>query len=952
MKTRNLLFALALPAVFAACSQDEFVTDEGGVSLAGRKSLGKISLITDGDAITRWSAETGIAPEDADAMSAALIDAPATGLTGSHDYAYDNYGITDYISSNYQYVYSKTGNTWDSKAEMVEGNYIFLAPYVNHSTRKPMEATLIAEQNLTATNGKIDEKSAIKEVLGKKVPMLIAHRFIKEGDGNQIGANFYSIYSYPKITVKNADNLRQSVIVKKVILKKTTDDGFTLNAPFSNKGVRNALLNEVFEPQGTDTKDQALVGSWAAKAAKNFGVTPSTVASKYTTANAKAGEALPATLELTTLDINGNKKEQEKTQWMNGLSGKTSDLLGTPTTKSEYIVINFPANYVLKYGEEVSFNAVIPADDYQMGGTNGSLEMYVVVNNETANGYSVDNVWKKNIVSRSQQLTLYPGKLYPEQDYSGTELRQGRGGYFTILAGSESVQNIDPSVRVDNDFEAVGVVTTTEELKAAVANIQSNTKQVIVVNGKNVEFNSEVNEVIARTDPQDLTIQGLVYINADNKDKAMTIANMVKFTQAVVKGGEVTFNGAANELGKVMVDKDATLVVEDANLEATTEILNLGTLKLAKEIGSGEDLTVENWAQLEVEANVTNATIHNNANRCSASWKEYLSNAIVLNSKVRILPEGTYKADKVINYAITVDEKDADDNVATLALPAEVTFAKNQNGEKGTITNNGIIEAAETSATLTVPADFSMVNAKEGTIKNSVSVTLAAGELDEIRGALSEGAKLSNGGKIEGTITLNVAKDESNDDVVDVRAGRLTMTESTARVATVSGKGEVDNTKAGVLGTVENDVEVYATGANLSGKIADNASWAEIRNAVKEGKITVIRITGAWDAVDGLAALQGTGVLENVTKFQFDEGSSLNINSTATLNFGSTKVEILGKTTWNGRTTATTVVSANTLDKVKYYGVTKNTTTGKYEMTVGKIVGENVGLPSGVNYDN
>ena len=78
MKTRNLLFAMALPTLFAACTAEEIVNQAENNALNNRAVLGDLVVNVEENAASRatWSDETLSwgAWEEEDAFSGALVD--------------------------------------------------------------------------------------------------------------------------------------------------------------------------------------------------------------------------------------------------------------------------------------------------------------------------------------------------------------------------------------------------------------------------------------------------------------------------------------------------------------------------------------------------------------------------------------------------------------------------------------------------------------------------------------------------------------------------------------------------------------------------------------------------------------------------------------------------------------------------------------------------------------
>ena len=145
MRTKHLLMALALPGVFAACSQeDEFVSQVQGPN-DDRPVVGVISLNIPEAPSTRWdwSSAAGFTFDDNDYIGAALMDTyNSAQADGDWD---DKYDIVDYINTNYKYGYAQGWTNND--AVMSEGNYFFYMPYNEElKSRAGLELSVPVEQ--------------------------------------------------------------------------------------------------------------------------------------------------------------------------------------------------------------------------------------------------------------------------------------------------------------------------------------------------------------------------------------------------------------------------------------------------------------------------------------------------------------------------------------------------------------------------------------------------------------------------------------------------------------------------------------------------------------------------------------------------------------------------------------------------------------------------------------
>lgn len=137
MKTRNLLVAMALPTLFAACTAEEIVNQADNNVLETRALLGDLSVKIENPVASRasWSEEDltwGEFTED-DVLTSALVD----GIT-----AWDP---SDVLLTNY--IWSKTNGVWGTNSQMVEGIYSFYSydGIKTKNDRKPIAFDLTAQ---------------------------------------------------------------------------------------------------------------------------------------------------------------------------------------------------------------------------------------------------------------------------------------------------------------------------------------------------------------------------------------------------------------------------------------------------------------------------------------------------------------------------------------------------------------------------------------------------------------------------------------------------------------------------------------------------------------------------------------------------------------------------------------------------------------------------------------
>ena len=915
MRTKHLLYTMALAGTFAACMQEEFVTVDSADALAGRKSIGKITF-TEAPS-TRWAVKNWdeIAPEDGDGFSLMLVDVPRQGLDGQHLYPIDNYELINKVQTNY--IFKKNGSNWDSEAELVEGNYLYVAPAQEGKLdRNTVEITLPTEQNLSlGADGKLDPLSALKEFVEKKYPFYIGHRFLSE-DGSINLPDMQHIFAYPEITVTNSDAFRdQTAILKKVIIKQEkADDAFVINAPLKADAVAKLLTNEYFEDrENTDTsKDKVVVGDWAGHMSQYFGVEGKEELMQVWKNDSENNEEIPATAIFEAHDLNG--QVLEKYMYNKGLHGATSELLGAPQSKSQYIVINMPGDGIaLKYGESIKFNAVIPAETYQFTTPNvDGLTIYAVLDNNEA--------YEKVVTSNISRINMYPGKRYPDQDYTGLEVKGQKGLYFTIDVCDGKTDGVSKYVKItEAEIGGVGTIDSTDDLIAAIKAHTSTENLNLTIEGRNVVYNEDVNKAVANTNCQNVTIQGNIKVIGGTSE-ALAINSRVVIEDAVIEEGKVAAN--KNSLKQVFVDPEAELTLNEVtdNVKGVATIYNTGVLTLRTKYFA----RVENYGKLKVGTDLSGATNIEIRYAACGEGGEIISPSIDLIPSVEVLAGGKYAISGDLDYEITVNAKTATDNAGVLMLSANTNIVKETKkfGKKeletfGNIINNGEVSGA---GVLTVNAGRSMTVGADATVTNKVVISPATHKLESMIKGVEDyepKAVVYNAGTLKGNVDVN---------------GLLVMKTANARVkgeinftADGNDEGEIDNTAKGVIEkTVPENVVVFATVNEIN--LDDHANTVK---ALKDyttatRQVTVFRLIGEMKRVQNMTDnkpvfFKTEHVGETVTAIEFMPGSSITLGEVTVvsdMDFVARGYEI----PVNGRTNATSILDAETKVDYSYLG--------------------------------
>lgn len=252
MRTRHILTALALPALFAACTADEFETvghqDNG---LQERPKLSEdFTLMTSGIQ-TRYAVEgsAGISFnfEKGDRIGAAIID---------------QY-VPDEEPEDFNVIYSLAGNNpfdyqgndqWTSNTQLGIGHYLFVYPYnPADNTRGAVSYELpVVQEMYTNENGEQVLNAAV-EAGNKAVAAAVLH----EGE-TVADISLKNLFTYPKLTI-NFDNGEKVTTVSQIVLKAEGTEKFLVKGGFNHK-----VVAEMFNPgeEASDILNKAYYDNW------------------------------------------------------------------------------------------------------------------------------------------------------------------------------------------------------------------------------------------------------------------------------------------------------------------------------------------------------------------------------------------------------------------------------------------------------------------------------------------------------------------------------------------------------------------------------------------------------------------------------------------------------------------------------------------------------------------
>ena len=548
MKTKHLLTALALPAVFAACTNEELPVENIVKEDLGTRPVVEDVTFSFGDAqsraeIANWGT---INFEAGDKVGVALIDeveAPdATDPINRYNLLEKN------INTNYIFTANASGE-FSSEAAMVEGNYLFYYPYNTQRTRKQIVTNLPKEQALTALED--GTYSSYPSVLAKSeetgAPIAVAYDFLSAADaGNALNATLKQIYATPLITIQNGctkvvegEPVAQPITIKQISLTYGNGGEFVLSAPLKFSDDKSTAYDEA--KSGNNSLVSNLFNETISTTLANAGVT--------------------------------------KGSWISEIKGRsTSDLLGgTAITKSTEIILTLAEPVTVEAEGSFSFYAVIPAEDYST-----NLLSATVMN---AEGLSEKITFAA--------ATLSAGQRYPEEEINDDNTLNNDIKGMSLTATVEEfdaiegvlVSSVDELINAVKNFTYPSTATTAEKvLKVRVSG--------------NAVINKRVADFLKLTTTKATSIEFVNDVTIDGTGVVLDPAKPIIFdTKATAVSGAALTLKSDNVSGNLVIATGATATYEDSALSA---IENNGTLT----VKGNASANIQNNGVMNVTASV------------------------------------------------------------------------------------------------------------------------------------------------------------------------------------------------------------------------------------------------------------------------------------------------------------------------------------------------------------
>lgn len=246
MRTKQYLAALCLPLAFAACSDEEFVTDTPSLGNRGTVNVTINAEKPWFDGInTRMTIDGNkfMWEKDKDMIGAALVDG-GSATPGN---------IIDEVYTNYAFTAQSNGavSAFNGKSPIAKGHYLFYYSYADHLGREKMDLSVpVQEYNVeaaTAENG----KNALQQAVGymKMISPIVdlSDNGVKYEDAQNYDLNlsFVNLYTVVKVNI-SAANIKEGTTpkIQKVTLN-ASGNGFVKTATANMQAISASKANVV-----------------------------------------------------------------------------------------------------------------------------------------------------------------------------------------------------------------------------------------------------------------------------------------------------------------------------------------------------------------------------------------------------------------------------------------------------------------------------------------------------------------------------------------------------------------------------------------------------------------------------------------------------------------------------------------------------------------------------------
>ena len=613
MKTGRFLSTMAITALLAACSNEDFLNEQAPVVVDGNRPTAKVALAFD-EANTRLEYDKrGDGWQwyfaDGDKIGALLMDTWDELADGI-----DHYKFTDYVHTNYPFIRTtKDGvTTWNTPddAAVCEGNYFFYFPYDKKFTHRGLVGWSVnpVQKNYDPTTGDYYQMQSIKDN-----QRWLGYKFINATDEgiNKINFDFVPLFATPAFKIAN--NTGMKLKVTKMVIRTSTND-----------------TNDEIDLDGT-SRLMATTMMLAPKTAK-FGNVNKTWEDKNFTEHTRdmwlhaqryiGVDGITKEEQIDPVKANGNSLLIDPSTTVHGLSGDfwKTDMELAPTYEYE---IQFGDNYIVGAGDYAVGRIVMPGGVYNHN-EEETFEVLLFVEKVTSGNGNGEQMVARIDMGKPQTQGGIEGSEWDDvvSDQAHKFLRPDLTQVFMASVDAAALQSYSIS-----DFK----VASTERLEWILDQANNNTgaKDVTLRTiGKRVELSKAAFDILKAKPNIRLHIDGYITlpkelpINAINKlyfhyptsdpTSAKTILNIEskqvkakeKLVNMVNPSAPYTFDVLEN--CEIIVAEGGELDTKTNDITIKSKITNAGKVNAADVEGDIENEVTGNFEADNVDGVVKN----------------------------------------------------------------------------------------------------------------------------------------------------------------------------------------------------------------------------------------------------------------------------------------------------------------------------------------------------------
>lgn len=722
MRTKQILTAMVLPALLAACTADDFV-DNNSANIEGRALLNPITFHVGNAADTRfaWN-EEGFGNwtyEDTDAFSAFLVDGTKNSVSNN-------------LLTNYIYK-SKDGNAFTTTSQMVEGIYWFYAPaQEDKNTRDLISFKLKTAQD--ADYYKSEDAQVFFTAL---------YQLSKDDDPQNIDLALTNYYSRAVFPLTN--NLDKNVKINQIILE-------------SNKDL--AVEGKIAVDKLTDymygfTEDGEMVSAKNLDDKKDNDETVKELQARLRKADIASDTKTTKTLVLNLGDGAAIAKGETKEFTM--LVPRTDEGVSCNIKIiTDQGVATISSTDASNYAKNVQFKH------------NGIMPIFGQKNDGSFKSYSIEKD-KLDDLGGARYVTSYDDMITLINTINGDFEVYNLGDWAVDAAMAKAITNSDSYVTFNQPI-------TIEDAKNKVSLTKVNFKDVVVAKGTTASFaKGEVAE--KKNKVEKLTVEAGATVDLVEGDFANVVnAGTLKVTKNAEKVN-VASTGALtledNASAKITLNAGSLKYTTASATGATYNMTNL-TLVAAGTMTANLDITIEKGVVLQQNkgwldtptnkvGNVTYVTnlVNNGVLRCTGAGLSISGN---MENNGLVDETGGPKTLTIKKVA-----KNAANGVIKTKLSVEEDAVVTNEGKIEAATNNGTIVAAAGSKTVVAGGDGTIDNTAlanvSGTLDNQnvfykYTEDVTAEELGELDVKFYNISRVVFGGKLTLNEILKMPIDE------------------------------------------------------------------------------------------------------------------------------------------------------------------------------------------------